>query len=128
MVFFFTSGRFNLNVWQSIPISLTHQLNSAESVSAKDSPAKTIPYSSFRSSSWISWPLSFLFQGVTEDSAAGNVPLRFRHLDTTVRLHPNANKGCNGRQSPSPERDSTKSPKRTPLLARRNNASPVQDD
>ncbi|KAJ2952818.1 hypothetical protein O0L34_g7183 [Tuta absoluta] len=35
-------------------------------------------------SSWISWPLAFFFQSVDHD--ANDLPLRFRHLDTMVRL------------------------------------------
>ncbi|XP_034840049.1 aromatic-L-amino-acid decarboxylase [Maniola hyperantus] len=37
-----------------------------------------------KQSSWISWPLAFFFQSVDND--ANDLPLRFRHLDTMVRL------------------------------------------
>ncbi|XP_073944162.1 tyrosine decarboxylase 2 [Choristoneura fumiferana] len=37
-----------------------------------------------KQASWISWPLAFFFQSVDHD--ANDLPLRFRHLDTMVRL------------------------------------------
>ncbi|CAH0720743.1 unnamed protein product, partial [Brenthis ino] len=40
--------------------------------------------SSPKQSSWISWPLAFFFQSVDNDT--NDLPLRFRHLDTKVRL------------------------------------------
>ncbi|KAF5272233.1 hypothetical protein FQA39_LY01315 [Lamprigera yunnana] len=75
------------------------------------------------SSSWISWPLAFLLQGITEDAAASDVPIRFRHLDTKVRLKASGKDGTNsGTQSPSPERNN-KSPKPSPTLRRKANES-----
>lgn len=55
-----------------------------------------------KQSSWISWPLAFFFQSVDHDG--NDVPLRFRHLDTMVRLK-SPNQGRRG-SSPgaSPER------------------------
>ncbi|XP_047510678.1 tyrosine decarboxylase [Pieris napi] len=55
-----------------------------------------------KQSSWISWPLAFFFQSVDHD--ANDLPLRFRHLDTMVRLK-SPNHGRRG-SSPgaSPER------------------------
>ncbi|XP_034248276.1 tyrosine decarboxylase [Thrips palmi] len=49
---------------------------------------------------WISWPLEFLFQGVFDEAHHAEVPVRFRHLDTMVRL-----KARRGSSSPSPEND-----------------------
>ncbi|XP_045474538.1 tyrosine decarboxylase-like [Harmonia axyridis] len=67
------------------------QIQTQESVQSPSSP------------SWISWPLAFLFQNKTEDkSASSNVPLRFRHWDTRVRLNPGS-KTNGGTRSPSPE-------------------------
>ncbi|XP_022162186.1 tyrosine decarboxylase [Myzus persicae] len=38
-------------------------------------------------SSWISWPLAFLFQGVFDDKEGSNdVPVRFRHLATKMHF------------------------------------------
>lgn len=46
---------------------------------------------------------------------------RFRHLDTKVRLK-TTGKLTNGGQSPSPDQENTsKSPKRSPILLRKNN-------
>ncbi|XP_023713317.1 aromatic-L-amino-acid decarboxylase [Cryptotermes secundus] len=72
--------------------------------------------------SWISWPLAFLFQGVFDEVSSSEVPVRFRHLDTMVRLKA----GREGTQSPSmsPERES-KSPKRSPIMSRK--TSPSKD-
>ncbi|XP_066260926.1 aromatic-L-amino-acid decarboxylase-like isoform X2 [Euwallacea similis] len=71
------------------------------------------------SASWISWPLAFLFQGITEEGSGSNVPIRFRHLDTKVRLKASGKGGAiSPRQSPSPERDN-KSPKRSPTSSRK---------
>ncbi|KAK4875667.1 hypothetical protein RN001_012089 [Aquatica leii] len=70
-------------------------------------------------SSWISWPLAFLLQGISEDSAVSDVPIRFRHLDTKVRLKPSAKDGTNsGKQSPSPERNN-ETPKPSPVMGRK---------
>ncbi|XP_066997952.2 aromatic-L-amino-acid decarboxylase [Anabrus simplex] len=71
--------------------------------------------------SWISWPLAFLFQGVFDDVSSNEVPIRFRHLDTMVRL--TTQKGGSGRNStsPSPERDN-----KSPIMPRRQ-ISPSKD-
>ncbi|XP_049866614.1 aromatic-L-amino-acid decarboxylase [Pectinophora gossypiella] len=50
-----------------------------------------------KQSSWISWPLAFFFQSVDHD--ANDLPLRFRHLDTMVRLK---SPGSAGRRGSSP--------------------------
>ncbi|XP_026329479.1 tyrosine decarboxylase isoform X2 [Hyposmocoma kahamanoa] len=61
-----------------------------------------------RQNSWISWPLAFFFQSVDHDP--NDLPLRFRHLDTTVRLKSPAGPSRRGsspsasieRRAPSP--------------------------
>ncbi|XP_060529679.1 tyrosine decarboxylase [Cylas formicarius] len=68
------------------------------------------------SASWISWPLAFLLQGITEDGSKSNVPIRFRHLDAKVRLKAGG-KGTTSPKSPSPEG----SPRRSPVLSRKSN-------
>ncbi|KPJ01814.1 PREDICTED: tyrosine decarboxylase [Papilio xuthus] len=56
-----------------------------------------------KQSSWISWPLAFFFQSVDNDN--NDLPLRFRHLDTMVRLKSPGQPGRRGSSpSPSPER------------------------
>ncbi|GAB0096138.1 Aromatic-L-amino-acid decarboxylase [Sergentomyia squamirostris] len=70
-------------------------------------------------SSWISWPLAFLFQ-----SSDDGPRLRFRHLDTTVGLPTSRrNSATGGGSSPSPENElniaTTRSPKRSPILMRK---------
>ncbi|KAK9695747.1 Pyridoxal-dependent decarboxylase conserved domain [Popillia japonica] len=74
------------------------------------------PLLSARTSSWISWPIAFLLQG--DVGSSSDVPIRFRHLDTKVRLKP-----VKGGQSPSPDRDSV-SPKRSPIQQRKMSGSP----
>ncbi|KAK7794687.1 hypothetical protein R5R35_008018 [Gryllus longicercus] len=84
--------------------------------------------------SWISWPLAFLFQGVFDDVSSNEVPIRFRHLDTMVRLKAQRGGGGGGgggsggegsgrsSTSPSPEREqqpSSRSPRRSPVMPRR---------
>ncbi|XP_065338655.1 aromatic-L-amino-acid decarboxylase-like [Cloeon dipterum] len=66
--------------------------------------------------SWISWPLAFLFQG-TFDEAKGSpqLPVRFRHLDTMVRLKSN---GESATESDA-RQPNQKSPRKSPLGARR---------
>nr|BDD85279.1 tyrosine decarboxylase 1 [Ischnura senegalensis] len=60
--------------------------------------------------SWISWPMAFLFQGVLDDVTGGSqLPVRFRHLDTMVRLKPGANGGAEG-DGEAPARSTTPSP------------------
>ncbi|XP_063359548.1 tyrosine decarboxylase [Cydia amplana] len=51
-----------------------------------------------KQASWISWPLAFFFQSVDHD--ANDLPLRFRHLDTMVRLKSPG--GAAGRRGSSP--------------------------
>ncbi|KAF9802353.1 hypothetical protein SFRURICE_009035 [Spodoptera frugiperda] len=51
----------------------------------------------WKQSSWISWPLGFFFQSVDND--ANDLPLRFRHLDTMVRLK---SPGTTSRRGSSP--------------------------
>ncbi|KOB77527.1 Aromatic amino acid decarboxylase [Operophtera brumata] len=67
------------------------------------------PYFTYRKqSSWISWPLGFFFQSVDDD--VNDLPLRFRHLDTLVRLKSPGNSTSRGaspcatpeRRAPSP--------------------------
>lgn len=74
------------------------------------------------STSWISWPLAFLFA----NSDDGGPKIRFRHLDTTVRLAPNSRRNS---ATPSPENETngTKSPKRSPVLLRKLKAATFQD-
>lgn len=55
-----------------------------------------------KQSSWISWPLGFFFQSVDHD--ANDLPLRFRHLDTMVRLKSPANSRRGSSPCASPER------------------------
>ncbi|KAJ8981620.1 hypothetical protein NQ317_000848 [Molorchus minor] len=87
-----------------------------------ESPDHNITVQPPTSASWISWPLAFLFQGITEDGASSDVPIRFRHLDTKVRLK-TTGKGSNG-GSPSPEGENSRSPKRSPVLSRKTTPSP----
>ncbi|CAG9096821.1 unnamed protein product [Plutella xylostella] len=61
------------------PLSATPATPDAPSlVENLEEPLATKP------STWISWPLAFFFQSVDHD--ANDLPLRFRHLDTMVRL------------------------------------------
>ncbi|KXJ69216.1 hypothetical protein RP20_CCG028306 [Aedes albopictus] len=57
------------------------------------------------------------------------MPLRFRHLDTMVRLTASRrNSATGGGSSPSPEGENgivlARSPKRSPIMVRRRGASP----
>lgn len=73
-------------------------------------------------SSWISWPLAFLFNS-TDDG--GNTTLRFRHLD--VRMGSSRrNSATGGNSSPSPEGENgiLKSPKKSPQMMRKRGTSP----
>ncbi|KAK9873184.1 hypothetical protein WA026_021417 [Henosepilachna vigintioctopunctata] len=90
-----------------------------------ESPVKSnVTVQSPSSPSWISWPLAFLFQNKTEDkSASSNVPLRFRHWDTRVRLNP-GNKSNGSGRSPSPDLDHFGSPKKSPNSGSDNAGSP----
>jgi tyrosine decarboxylase len=77
-------------------------------------------------SSWISWPLAFLFNSSnSEDSTT----LRFRHLD--VRMGSSRrNSASGGGSSPSPESENgnalllQKSPRRSPQPMRKRGTSP----
>lgn len=78
-------------------------------------------------SSWISWPLAFLFNSNNnEDNGSnGKMPLRFRHLDTKVRPSPSSRRNSATGSSSSPENEyntinNSKSPKRSPVLQRKN--------
>ncbi|CAG9585565.1 unnamed protein product [Danaus chrysippus] len=63
-----------------------------------DTPSETDPNTP-KQSSWISWPLAFFFQSVDHDS--NDLPLRFRHLDTMVRLKsPQVRRGSSPGVSP----------------------------
>ncbi|XP_001656857.2 aromatic-L-amino-acid decarboxylase [Aedes aegypti] len=80
------------------------------------------------SASWISWPLAFLFTN-SDDGPKNDMPLRFRHLDTMVRLSASRrNSATGGASSPSPEGENgivlAKSPKRSPIMVRRRGTSP----
>ncbi|KAL1392851.1 hypothetical protein pipiens_012168 [Culex pipiens pipiens] len=78
------------------------------------------------SASWISWPLAFLFAN-SEDGPKNDMPLRFRHLDTMVRLSASRRNSATGGGS-SPEGENglvlAKSPKRSPIMIRRRGTSP----
>lgn len=76
----------------------------------------------FSESSWISWPLAFLFNS-TEDSK-NDVTLRFRHLD--VKMGSSRRNSATGASSPSPENENvpTRSPKKSPQLTRKREISP----
>ncbi|KAG5678534.1 hypothetical protein PVAND_008201 [Polypedilum vanderplanki] len=76
-------------------------------------------------SSWISWPLAFLFNSTDEGSSGKNdVTLRFRHLD--VKMGSSRRNSATGNSSPSPEGDNgiLKSPKKSPQLSRKRGTSP----
>ncbi|XP_017779570.1 PREDICTED: tyrosine decarboxylase [Nicrophorus vespilloides] len=64
------------------------------------------------SSSWISWPIAFILHGRNDDSASGDVPIRFRHLEAKVRL--TAASKQNGGQIQSADLD-VKSARRSPI-------------
>lgn len=76
-------------------------------------------------SSWISWPLAFLFNST--DDPKNDVTLRFRHLD--VRMGSSRrNSASGGGSSPSPESENgtmmLKSPRRSPQMMRKRNGNP----
>lgn len=75
------------------------------------------------SSSWISWPLAFLFNSHNNNDDSSKMPLRFRHLDTKVRPSPSSRRNSATGSSPSPENElgfNSKSPKRSPVMNRKN--------
>lgn len=78
-------------------------------------------------SSWISWPLAFLFNSTDEGTGGKNdVMLRFRHLD--VKMGSSRRNSATGNSSPSPEGENgimnLKSPKKSPQLMRKRGTSP----
>ncbi|XP_044271990.1 tyrosine decarboxylase [Tribolium madens] len=100
---------YNPSIAKALPSTRRHLTETVES------PDGNVTVQPPLSASWISWPLAFLFQGINEDGSSSDVPIRFRHLDTKVRLKA-AGKTTNGGQSPSPEGENNKSPKRSPVL------------
>ncbi|XP_026475328.1 tyrosine decarboxylase [Ctenocephalides felis] len=93
--------------------SPNHASSSKESVTIN-------PPSNSQGLSWISWPLEFLLQG--DDGLRNDLSLRFRHLDTKLRLSPS--RRGSGASSPSPEnnenqsinyQNNSRSPKRSPV-------------
>ncbi|XP_074026533.1 tyrosine decarboxylase 2 isoform X1 [Leptinotarsa decemlineata] len=125
---------YNPSIAKSMPSTRRHLTEQADSPSSPDgnitvqppfSHMKVKSHSLRRSASWISWPLAFLFQGITDDGSSGDVPIRFRHLDTKVRLK-TSGKGTNGgSSSASPDAETSRSPKRSPASSRR--SSPNSD-
>ncbi|XP_018562210.1 aromatic-L-amino-acid decarboxylase-like [Anoplophora glabripennis] len=109
---------YNPSIAKSIPSTRRHLTQASES-------PENITVQPPTSASWISWPLAFLFQGITEDGASSDVPIRFRHLDTKVRLK---TAGKNNGGSPSPEGENSRSPKRSPVLSRKMTGSPHSDN
>lgn len=81
----------------------------------------------FSESSWISWPLAFLFNNTTDDGNKNDVTLRFRHLDVKMGSS-RRNSASGGNSSPSPESENgikdSRSPKRSPLMIRKRETSP----
>ncbi|KAF2894094.1 hypothetical protein ILUMI_12083, partial [Ignelater luminosus] len=113
---------YNPSIAKTLPSTRRHLTETAES------PESSVTIQPPLSASWISWPLAFLFQGIAEEAAGSDVPIRFRHLDTKVRLKTGkdtTNGGC-GHQSPSPERNN-KSPKRSPTMGRKSSKASLQD-
>ncbi|CAG9834132.1 unnamed protein product [Diabrotica balteata] len=111
---------YNPSIAKSLPSTRRHLTETADSPMSPDGNITIQPPSS---SSWISWPLAFLFQGITEDGSASDLPIRFRHLDTKVRLK-TTGKGPNGASpSVSPDGENSRSPKRSPISSRRSSPS-----
>ncbi|XP_030761588.1 aromatic-L-amino-acid decarboxylase [Sitophilus oryzae] len=104
---------YNPSIAKALPSTRRHLTQPSA-----ESPDNNITIQPPASASWISWPLAFLFQGIAEEGSTSNVPIRFRHLDTKVRLK---TKGGNNspRQSPSPEGENSRSPKRSPNNSRK---------
>lgn len=79
----------------------------------------------FSESSWISWPLAFLFNS-TDHDPKNDVTLRFRHLD--VNMGSSRRNSATGGSTPSPENENglllAKSPKKSPQLTRKQGTSP----
>ncbi|KAB0795493.1 hypothetical protein PPYR_12332 [Photinus pyralis] len=101
---------YNPSIAKTLPTVRRHYTDTA------GSPENSAPSQLPHSASWISWPLAFLFQGIAEDAAGSNVPIRFRHLDTKVRLKTTSGKDVANGGTPSPSRspERNKSPKRSP--------------
>lgn len=114
---------YNPTIAKSLQTTRRHMTESAAT------PENAVTIQPPISSSWISWPLAFLFQG-GEDGASSNVPIRFRHLDTKVRLKANKRDSIPNGSSPSPEHDNNKapSPRRSPLPGRKSNATSPSPD
>ncbi|KAJ9585152.1 hypothetical protein L9F63_003043, partial [Diploptera punctata] len=106
---------YNPKIAKTLPSTRRHVTDSGASVDNGVSIQTPI-------ASWISWPLAFLFQGVFDDVSSSEVPVRFRHLDTMVRLK--AIRDGNQSPTPHPERES-KSPKRSPIMPRKNSPLPM---
>ncbi|XP_055317944.1 tyrosine decarboxylase isoform X2 [Sitodiplosis mosellana] len=107
-------------------MSTEHCSPITEGAPAIQTPTSSAP----ASASWISWPLAFLFAS-SDDGPKSNVPIRFRHLDATMRLTPSRrNSATGGGSSPSPENENgssimiSRSPKRSPVLQRKRGTSP----
>ncbi|CAG9761061.1 unnamed protein product [Ceutorhynchus assimilis] len=114
---------YNPSIAKALPSTRRHltqpAIESPENNITVQPPAHRV-HSFKRSASWISWPLAFLFQGITEEGSASNVPIRFRHLDTKVRLKASGKSGTGSpRQSPSPDGENSRSPKRSPVSSRK---------
>ncbi|KAL0268429.1 UNVERIFIED_CONTAM: hypothetical protein PYX00_010382 [Menopon gallinae] len=103
---------YNPKIAKSLP-SPRHQTTDPNSAICKHAPI----------ASWISWPLAFLLHGKFEDP--NEVPVRFRHLNTMVRLKARRERERGDRSSPSPSPEdlseplvippnSKKSPKKSP--------------
>ncbi|CAH1099325.1 unnamed protein product [Psylliodes chrysocephalus] len=122
---------YNPSIAKSLPSTRRHLTEQADSPTSPDGNITVQPPSSRprkihslqRSSSWISWPLAFLFQGITEDGTSGNLPIRFRHLDTKVRLKTTSKGGNVSSPSMSPDGENSRSPKRSPNSSRRTSPS-----
>lgn len=83
-----------------VPSSAPYFLKTAGNVTTPDTPSdeeSKLNPTTPKQSSWISWPLGFFFQSVDND--ANDVPIRFRHLDTMVRLK---SPGTTSRRGSSP--------------------------
>ncbi|CAH0555255.1 unnamed protein product [Brassicogethes aeneus] len=107
---------YNPSIAKALPSTRRHLTQPAES------PENPITVQPPATASWISWPLAFLFQGISEEGAAGTI--RFRHLDTKVRLKAAGKSPNNG--SPSPDGENSRSPKRSPVSSRR--GSPTNNE
>uniref|UniRef100_A0A6P7GC23 Uncharacterized protein LOC114340379 n=1 Tax=Diabrotica virgifera virgifera TaxID=50390 RepID=A0A6P7GC23_DIAVI len=64
---------YNPSIAKSLPSTRRHLTETADSPMSPDGNITIQPPSS---SSWISWPLAFLFQGIAEDGSASDLPIR----------------------------------------------------